>query len=383
MKNITFLLGAGASFNSLPVVNGMEKRMDMFVEYLEFHKGNFFKNIDNLGLLIDEIKIILNNARPHASIDTYAKKIFLRSSPLDNKNLISLKWLISCYFIFEQSNSLHKKEFIEYYWKKNIESDIILHKIDKEEENRKKQIEREIRSLSKKVDNRYDVFLATLLQKSSKNNTLELPREVNIISWNYDYQLELAFMDYSINPNYRQSNESLKIYPTTDSKMAIAPKFIKLNGTAGYLERHSFDIHNPKKNDFIHIRGESDSYETTHRLTDFLIGYSEFMKNPKSTVSPFLNFAWEKNNNKISQSAFEYAKKIMSETEIVVIIGYSFPNFNRIIDKEIFKAGINSFTHIYYQAPDADRLKERLRYVYPKTVESTSITEVDQFFIPL
>lgn len=383
MKNITFLLGAGASYNSLPVVQGMDKRMELFVSYLVFNQAKFSKKINNYEKLLDTIKSIIKNAKPHASIDTYAKKLFLRNNEIDAQNLLSLKWLLSCYFVFEQGPINQKKEFIARYFNTTIKDNIIH---PNSETNLIIEKNKLLNNLAIEVDNRYDVFLATLLQKTS-NGSLELPEEVNIISWNYDYQLELAFMGYLINPNYMQSNIGLKTYPNTNPKSISYPKFIKLNGTASYFERLSVDINKTAKNqnNMIHIRDENDSHITSNRLLDLLSDYSEFLNYPKSKfpIIPYINFAWEKDTNKISESAFEYAKEIMKKTDTVVVIGYSFPNFNRLIDKEIFRAGVNSIKHIYYQSPDADKLLGRFDHVYPYKVKPTPIKEVDQFYIPL
>ncbi len=53
-----------------------------------------------------------------------------------------------------------------------------------------------------------------------------------------------------------------------------------------------------------------------------------------------LTFAWEKDPVKEGHlnHGIEIAKKFAEQTEVLVIIGYSFPFFNREIDNQIFEA---------------------------------------------
>ena len=47
------------------------------------------------------------------------------------------------------------------------------------------------------------------------------------------------------------------------------------------------------------------------------------------------------------------ANRIFSETDILIIIGYSFPNFNKEIDKMLFDKLKGRATKIYFQDPNA------------------------------
>lgn len=73
----------------------------------------------------------------------------------------------------------------------------------------------------------------------------------------------------------------------------------------------------------------------------------------------------------------------MSQTEILVIIGYSFPTFNRDIDRGLLSSA-TKLEKIYYQAPknDVDGLIQRLKGINPKEIEVIPHTDLNQFFIP-
>ena len=107
MANITYLIGAGASANALPVVGDMKNRMKAFLNFLEYYE-DANQIFDGLTTKKDEIiksfDEILSESFKHATPDTYAKKLFLKDSIESNKNLEKLKFFLSLYFLFEQSS---------------------------------------------------------------------------------------------------------------------------------------------------------------------------------------------------------------------------------------------------------------------------------------
>jgi hypothetical protein len=68
-------------------------------------------------------------------------------------------------------------------------------------------------------------------------------------------------------------------------------------------------------------------------------------------INDHINFAWE--NNSLAKKTREQAQKFFSESNIIVIIGYSFPPFNKEIDSLLFNELKNRKTTIYYQDPQA------------------------------
>ncbi|MEW5799249.1 MAG: hypothetical protein AB1728_09605, partial [Bacteroidota bacterium] len=77
--NITYLMGAGASWNALPLVKEIPKSLNDFMhDFIRF--ANNYNGKDKA--LIDEIITELGNLKKeserHYSIDTYAKKLTVR-----------------------------------------------------------------------------------------------------------------------------------------------------------------------------------------------------------------------------------------------------------------------------------------------------------------
>lgn len=62
-----------------------------------------------------------------------------------------------------------------------------------------------------------------------------------------------------------------------------------------------------------------------------------------------IKYAWE-NDPKI----LEKCKTILKNTDVLIIIGYSFPAFNRKIDSELLKS-LKQDAKIYYQDPFASK----------------------------
>ena len=71
--------------------------------------------------------------------------------------------------------------------------------------------------------------------------------------------------------------------------------------------------------------------------------------------------------------------------EIVVVIGYSFPFFNRQVDRLLFN-NMDYLRKIYIQDPNSGRIKQSLLSVLPNymidNVAIESVTDTSQFFLP-
>ncbi len=89
MKNIqfTYLIGAGASANTIPVINNFAKELGNFAWYIENFeiKEDFIQDIyrikDNPSEIkkrfVNKIKWLAKECAEHLSIDTFAKKLYL------------------------------------------------------------------------------------------------------------------------------------------------------------------------------------------------------------------------------------------------------------------------------------------------------------------
>jgi len=174
------------------------------------------------------------------------------------------------------------------------------------------------------VDKRYDAFLASVLELDSSRR-VSLPEHLRILTWNYDTQLEKAFYGFC-------ENQDMVIESVTFNE-----RIYRINGCCG--------THPPG-----HIGDSFRAVLDTTNIPAWGAGinlYKEYMTEP-SAPEPEIDFAWEDpTHNRLKNVGLN----LLSDVSDIVVIGYSFPYFNREIDDLIFK----QFYHvrrIYLQYPD-------------------------------
>lgn len=219
--------------------------------------------------------------------------------------------------------------------------------------------------LIKEIDKRYDLFLGNLI--NINENKISLPKNVNFVSWNYDRLFELSLCSLlDSNGNLNLVRKHLNIfnnYETIENEMN--PYLIKLNGSAGaFLDMHT------KNNSIENVLNEV--------IQNYHLAFEK--KIPKALIQ----FAWDENENtKISR---EKAIEIMYQTNILVVIGYSFPTFNRAIDKELLRTH-NTFDRIVVQntKSNIDSVCDRLRVLAPliEPHKIVKVTEENEFHLPI
>lgn len=336
--NLTYLLGAGASANALPIISGMNERMRLFIKHL-YKKGNAL-NSETLAKLYELAAVI----EKHYTIDTYARKLYLR-----NESCQFLNSFLAAYLTYEQ---MSKED--------NLEDQEILN--PKTELNKKCN-----EKIKTTLDYRYDSFFATLL--SQNEGKLILPPSANIISWNYDSQIELAYMNYLKKPSLDRAQEILNVFPSNNSRRIEdgKSKVIKLNGYTGFFGN------NEDKGQF--------SYKQLRFSKENAIAMSELF-NKKRKPSNNIKFSWIK--DKQTDEARKQAQEILRKTKVLVVIGYSFPYFNRVVDKEIFLGFEDKLPTVYLQTrlDDFESIKNRMIGVNNYFEKTKAFTELDQFLIP-
>lgn len=332
--NITYLLGAGASAKALPLVkktdevDSIPQRLVHFKKQLEKLSGSYSSDhksfVDDLK---DKLLWLSEKTMEFGTPDTYAKFLYLK----DKENLRLLKRTLATYFVFDQI-------------------------------------------INKRFDNRALIFLTSILQ-----HHMRFPESVNILSWNYDFQLQMAaeyFMQESFSINktgaYTHSPPLINYHPPVGNismQSTDEISLVHLNGIAGAFltNNHGLSL---SKNVFNNVDPDINSILSTLKSDEFDNGN-------------LLWFAWEKHN--ISSKSIEYAKKIASKTHVLVVIGYSFPFFNREIDQQIFQATKDSdkLSKIYFQDPYAsgDFLKNQFGLKDQITIKD--IKSNGNYFIPL
>ncbi|MEO8885976.1 MAG: hypothetical protein ABI367_07925, partial [Mucilaginibacter sp.] len=127
-----------------------------------------------------------------------------------------------------------------------------------------------------------------------------------------------------------------------------------------------------------------DNFKTSE-IEEFvpqLIGaYDKLCTNPR-IYKNHLSFAWE---HQTDNPFFNHLKESICNTEILVVIGYSFPFFNRDIDKLILNKFVgNNLKKVYFQAPDAEDLRERFLAINDSIHPSDLVLRKDikQFTLP-
>jgi hypothetical protein len=156
MDEITYILGAGASFYSMPLVNS-------FVERFQYFQEAFLKRLNSnyqVNRLNEDCSNFISEVENHLSFDTFFKKLFHQ----DRQELILLnKKILLLYFIYE-------------------------HLVDLNPSNGKHSL----KSLGKdkNVDPRYDALIAGLMLPVKDENKFFV--KLNVITWNYDLSLFVA-----------------------------------------------------------------------------------------------------------------------------------------------------------------------------------------------
>lgn len=366
-KKITYLLGAGASANSIPLVNQMIERVNQVVSFLQSKKKENFNydaqkhlpeklmdsaNQETLVQIIDDLLWLVNEAGNYYSIDTLAKKFYLTQ---DRENLSKLKKCLISYFTLEQYVFIKGKRNDKYGFEKN------------------------------KIEKRYGSFIAAIakirheiiekeLTVEEKSNWIgiELNNDIKILSWNYDLQFELNLQRLFLNKKIHFIQFSFQIFPneTTlfeNEKLSIdRSKFsmVKLNGNAIWNE---FAYHQPRKYTATIFDSNSLVKNNDELLGYYLEQYRLSIFNSNELLSIF-NFAWESDNNFTDKYTghsknLEMAELIAAETEILVVIGYSFPIFNREMDNRLFKK-MGKLEKVYIQDKYPEKIKSTMKNAF-------------------
>ncbi len=347
------MLGAGASYHALPIHSNLKSRLEIFNKHILAFSQIYLSN--NFSRLKKHLSILQDNISTHYTVDTYAKKLFLKNPNVKtNDEYILLLNYLSAYFLYEQLSidvNLPCNQYLRdlYNLPYNLEN-----QIDK--------------SLLKELDYRYDSFFATILENNEEGELI-IPENFSIISWNYDFQVEKAFMNFSGDSLENTLNlfkvDGINYHFQQDDKKSF---LTKLNGTAAFAKdgkyTNLFDFKN-------HILDE-----------DSLQIISKILIAERNEYDTGMRFAWEK--NEISKVAFQNAQFKIIEADIIVIIGYSFPYFNREIDRQLFEhSGRNKgYPKVYIQCAETEIKSVINRFKGIKNIIPIPFVELDQFLIP-
>ena len=347
MKNITYLLGAGASYNALPIQQELGEKMielSKIIEHLDFKE-------EKIDLFADDLKEFGKKALEFGTIDTYARKLSFHKNSLSE--LKELKKTISLFFTIWQ--------FVD-----DDTTDLKIFK-NKEEDN-------SIIRKAKTIDSRYISLMATILEKVKEN--IKIKDNINFVTWNYDLQLELAAKQFC-NGNdgkgkikWKDFEKVIRFNSAIEDGSNL--KICHLNGFCGYYD---IAFMNEKKEN-LNVLDTIKSKDIQGILNDIFNDNTGL--NYKSDFNKYINYAWEEENN-LTKEAIEQAEQIFEKTDILVVIGYSFPTFNKDIDKLLFDK-LKSNVEIYYQ--DLNSIERISHLVKNKNIEVQAKKDLLQFFLP-
>ena len=286
--------------------------------------GQYYTSKQVKESLANDIAWLRDETKRHATIDTFAKKLFLTRKSNDYQKV---KSILSIFFVIEQ--------------------------------------------LIGKADSRYDTFLASIL-----NSRLEIPSNIKILTWNYDRQFEFVYREYTENRYIDAINSSqLGIFDFRSNEICNNKWSIyKINGTA--------DFDNPLQ----YKLSEEQSLE--FKALDYIL--EQYIKSIHSNGifanNSRLYFAWE--NQDRTKELFMRVSQDIQDADILIVIGYTFPFFNRETDRFLFK-NMPKLKKIYIQDPNAEQLKQNIQPVLSSEQNVaglgnhiTTITNCSQFFLP-
>lgn len=332
-SSVAYLLGAGASAQALPVIGQIASELFITADLVE-NKWKLSDNIINPTIRNEEFKIVKSIAEDmkwlaeatseHASVDTLAKKFYILKK---HQELRKLKNVLSLFFILKEAQ--------------------------------------------RKTDIRYDTFFASVLQEDH----ITFPDNVRILSWNYDNQFEKAYSLYSNNPSYQNARIQLNHFSKYSTKKLENTKFslIKLNGYCGIFGRNAKEFK---------FSSSHTSINDIQELSSIYSLYYDVLNYSSDEYNTSLSFAWENNE----EEANTFLGNVISATahsKVLVIIGYSFPFFNREIDNKILRYMTN-LEKVYIQSPQASLIADKFSSIIDIPTRHIKEIEVDDksFFLP-
>jgi hypothetical protein len=327
---ITYLLGAGASYNALPIVKEIPNQARLMLEYLiKYSNVNKFNDVR-----LDKSRHLINQIDKHYSVDTLARKFWLRDKgDFTSDDYVRLKNIITCLIIFCQIENWEVKPGLGAPVRLgHRESPVFA------------------------LDTRYDAFFSAILKQD-----LSIPENINLISWNYDFQLEKVFNFYHNEKSiWEIGGDVLGIdYQANRSNSQV----LKVNGTAlfvsGINPKIDYTFYNKELHD-VFIRALSDELDT-----NLLSG---------------IKFAWEP--SELTARKREQASTVIQNSDFVVVIGYSFPIFNRDVDIKMFKdfRGKLVIQDLDGRAQD---IQQQLGAIKKGLITNSGITtNLDNFYVP-
>ncbi len=327
-KYTTYLLGAGASANALPIVSNMHKRMLNFLKIMEAkltHKHLEWKPLYEM----------VDMSKKYGTPDTYAKILKFQN----DSRYEEFKSFISLFMLFEQIG--FKREELSYSFK-----------------------EEELDAIAENLDYRYAQFIASIFDKVDPRTLTQT--QVRIITWNYDIQFEILLNSILKSGHAEVMNSTgWRINDALEAEDTSLGLITRINGCC----------------DFSTEKNVKDFVYRNMSLGEFSECFEDIIFSSRTEKKNYLSFAWENEGNSNSSLSRIRAYEILKRTRSLIVIGYSFPNFNRNVDIAMLR---DFEGRIYIQGGSSThQIESRMKTCLntrQKVIEAIAYT--DQFYIP-
>ncbi|MBC7748274.1 MAG: hypothetical protein H7Z76_06820 [Methylotenera sp.] len=342
-NELTYILGAGASYQSIPVVKTFPNRFKEFLADInKIYQEDSLKYFE----LFSSCSRFSKEITSHQSFDTYFKKLFHTNS-LDLVD--EFKQVLNLYFTWE-----HLEDDYETKWKKSNTMHGLRHRN-----------ELEFTKITK-IDKRYDALIAGLLKPVIGKS--EVFCKTNFITWNYDLNLFFSLKNYfapeKTTKDFLNSISNNEYEWNIDNQISV----INMNG---YFYSSKFD-------DLTSLN-EKEGISVMKEILE-----NGFFEASTGKDANKIKFAWE---TEIEHA--KVAKEKIAASENIVVIGYTFPLYNRLVDFEYLSH--NDFgTHkkIVIQDPNSIAIRQNLfdlfeindnEYIQKNVV---ALLDCDSFYVP-
>jgi hypothetical protein len=255
------------------------------------------------------------------TVDILAKTLYFFRK--DHDAFLRLKGLLSCFFTFEQA----------------------------------------INPLDRRFSDLLTYFLVPKLGELA-----DLPPQVSFVSWNYDTQLERAFYNILAGLPDPASDDVLRHVMTQ-----LHDRLFHLNGECGtkrgghYGKEFTLTFGASKKNAYDAIKDMYRAYITA-----------------ADGSQPDIHFAFE--DDKRTQHFLQgLVKDALSKADTIVIVGYSFPDYNEKVDGQMLHM-IGGRTKVYLQVSPIDTeivIKRMNRLMKINVIQVEPWQNLDSFYKPL
>jgi hypothetical protein len=324
-----YYFGAGASCNVLPLARTVKVNSRDIPGLPDALQSFDLNELSKLGMdsnVAEKFKLrfedLANKARPYDDVDTYAKFLYIKGK---TEEFDELKQTLALFFVIRQR-------------------------------------------LLPSCDKRYLPWLIALLESK------RFPDNVKVVSWNYDFQIETAFTSIDADKesvthspgSFIHTPGSLSYFPNIDPTFSDYERLsvIHLNGIAGIVNESLSNTSSAFQPKYENNNEEFVNYLQTAKF------HTRF------------HFAWE--HGDYHANLTKHLSTLLDKVKYLVVVGYSFPFYNRKVDKEIFDIlkRNKGLKKIYFQDPVLSGEDLRSKFDLWEELPIVPIKQTDSFHIP-